>query len=113
MIVESGLPGVSPWEPVTSNPALWHINFYQTPKIPEVLISGRQEPYFREIFKAGAKDPSSITSADVHRYASAYRSDSQLRAALEIYRAFPESSKFNTSQTAPTDTPLLLVGGEE
>jgi pimeloyl-ACP methyl ester carboxylesterase len=113
MIMESGLPGVSPWEKVTGNPGLWHINFHQTPRIPEILISGRQEPYFREIFNAGAKDPSTITNADVRRYASAYRSDSQLRAALEIYRAFPASSKFNTSQTAPTETPVILVGGEE
>jgi pimeloyl-ACP methyl ester carboxylesterase len=113
MIIESGLPGISPWEKVTGNPNLWHINFYQTPRLPEILISDRQEPYFREFFNAGVKYPSSITNADVHRYASAYKSDSQLRAALEIYRAFPESGKFNTSQTAPTDTPLLLVGGEE
>ena len=42
MILDVPLPGIEPWEDVKADPLLWHINFHQTPDLPEQLIAGRQ-----------------------------------------------------------------------
>ncbi|MGK6318001.1 alpha/beta fold hydrolase [Sphingomonas sp. DT-204] len=37
----------------------------------------------------------------------------QLRAAFEIYRAFPQDARWNAAQTAPNSTPLVVTVGEK
>jgi pimeloyl-ACP methyl ester carboxylesterase len=86
--------------------------FYQTPRVPELLIAGRQAPYFLEFLRGGVTNRKSVTETDARRYAQAYAAPAQLRSGLEIYRGFPADATFNAAQHAPTDLPLLLVGGD-
>lgn len=113
MILEVPLPGLEPWGEVTANPKLWHMGFHQTPRVPEGLIADRQFFYFREyFFSPDFVSDKAITDEDVARYANAYAAPQQLRAGLEMYRAFPADEMFNQAQRDAIDLPFVLVGGE-
>src|SRR5580692_719614 len=93
MMLDSPLPGLGAWPAVKTSRITWHINFHQTPDLPEQLIAGREAIYLRHFL-----DPDTFSDADVARYARAYAAPDHLRAALEIYRAFPVNEKFNAAQ---------------
>jgi pimeloyl-ACP methyl ester carboxylesterase len=112
MILECPIPGTEPWQKVKSDPALWHINFQGTPELPEQLVEGRQEIYFRHFFHIGTIDHSAITDADVAHYVNAYASPLRLRAAFEVYREFPVNEKFNAEHRDVIKVPLVLAGGD-
>jgi len=110
MIIEAPLPGIEPWGEVVTNPKLWHINFNQTPELPEKLIMGRQSEYFKYFFKF---IKTGITATEAAHYINSYKSADQLRAGFELYRALPANEKFNAAQTDSLELPLILVGGED
>jgi pimeloyl-ACP methyl ester carboxylesterase len=90
MLLDAPIPGVGPWDAVKA--MIWHIQFQQTPDLPEQLIAGREAIYLRHFL-----DSDTFSDADVARYARAYAAPEHLRAALEIYRAFPANEKFNAA----------------
>ena len=112
MILDVPLPGIEPWEDVKADPLLWHINFHQTPDLPEKLIAGRQTTYFRHFFDLGTANGAAISDDDAARYASAYAAPEQLRAALEMYRAMPASETSNATPGNAIDVSLVLAGGD-
>jgi len=107
MLLDAPVPGLGPWDAVKANPIIWHIHFQQTPDLPEQLIAGREAIYFRHFL-----DSDTFSDADVARYARAYVAPEHLRAALEIYRAFPADEKFNAAQQSVISLPLVLAPGE-
>jgi pimeloyl-ACP methyl ester carboxylesterase len=107
MLLDAPVPGLGPWDAVKANPITWHINFQQTPNLPEQLIAGREAIYFRHFL-----DSDTFSDADVARYARAYAAPEHLRALLEIYRAFPANEKFNAAQRSAISLPLVLAPGE-
>ncbi len=107
MLLDAPVPGLGPWDAVKANRITWHINFQQTPDLPERLIAGREAIYLRYFL-----DPRTFSDADVSRYARAYVAPEHLRAALEIYRAFPANEKFNAAQRSAISLPLVLAPGE-
>jgi pimeloyl-ACP methyl ester carboxylesterase len=108
MLLDTPLPGLGPWDAVKVNPITWHINFQQTPGLPEQLLAGREAIYLRHFL-----DPATFSDADVARYARAYAAPEHLRAVLEIYRAFPENEKFNAAQQSAINVPLVLAPGKK
>lgn len=112
MILDVPLPGIEPWEEVTADPLLWHINFHRTPDLPEKLIAGRQAVYFRHFWSLGTVDGDAISDDGAAHYASAYAAPEQLRAGFEMYRALPTNEKFNATQRSAIDVPLVLAGGD-
>ena len=113
MIIDVGLPGLSPWEEDKVNPVLWHFGFHQMPKLPEQLIAGRQFIYFREaFFDRFTLNNKAITDDEVTHYANSYGTPEQLRAGLEFYRAFPADEKFNSAQQSRLDVPIVLAGAD-
>jgi pimeloyl-ACP methyl ester carboxylesterase len=113
MIIDVGLPGISPWEEDKINPVLWHFGFHQMPKLPEQLIAGRQFIYFREaFFDRFSLNNKAITDDEVTHYANSYGTPEQLRAGLEFYRAFPADEKFNAAQQSRLDVPIVLAGAD-
>ena len=112
MVLDVPLPGIEPWEDVKADPLLWHINFHQTPDLPEQLIADRQAVYFRHFWSLGTVNGDAISDADAARYASAYAAPEQLRAGFEMYRALPANEKFNAAQRSAIDVPLVLAGGD-
>jgi pimeloyl-ACP methyl ester carboxylesterase len=112
MILDVPIPGLEPWEDVKADPALWHFGFHQTPNAPERMIAGREALYFREVFfNRLARNPSAISDADLAHYVDSYASPDQLRAGLELYRAYPKNEQFNAAQREPIDLPIVLAGG--
>jgi pimeloyl-ACP methyl ester carboxylesterase len=107
MMLDIPLPGLGPWDSVKADPIAWHINFQQTPDLPEQLIAGRETIYFRYFL-----DKSTFSDADVAHYAKSYAAPEHLRAVLEIYRAFPANEKFNAAQQSVIGVPLVLAPGE-
>ena len=107
MMLDVPLPGIGPWDAVKAKPIAWHINFQQTPELPEQLLAGREAIYFRHFL-----DRDTFSDADVAHYARAYAAPGHLRAMLEIYRAFPANEKFNASQQSAIGVPLVLAPGE-
>jgi pimeloyl-ACP methyl ester carboxylesterase len=113
MILDVPLPGIEPWEEVKADPLLWHVNFHQTPDLPEKLIAGRQAVYFSHFFDLGTADRDAISADDRARYASAYAAPEQLRAAFEMYRAMPAKETFDAAPRSAIDVPLVLAGGDQ
>jgi pimeloyl-ACP methyl ester carboxylesterase len=107
MMLDAPLPGLGPWDAVKANPIAWHINFQQTPGLPEQLLAGREDIYLRHFL-----DSETFSEADVARYARAYAAPEHLRAALGIYRAFPANEKFNAAQQSAISVPLVLAPGK-
>ena len=107
MILYVPLPGLEPWEKIKADPVVWHIHFHQTQDLPEKLVAGRQAVYFRYFLNAGH-----FSDADVAHYAESYAAPEQLRAVLEIYRAFPANEKFNAAQRSAVDVPVVLAAGQ-
>jgi pimeloyl-ACP methyl ester carboxylesterase len=107
MLLDTPVPGLGSWDAVKSSPIAWHINFQQTPDLPEQLLAGRVAIYLRHFL-----DPETFSDADVARYSRAYAAPEHLRAALEIYRAFPADEKFNSSHRSAINVPLVLAPGE-
>lgn len=113
MILDVPLPGIEPWEEVKADPLLWHINFHQTPDLPEQLIAGRQEVYFRHFWSLGTVNGDGFSDDDAAHYASAYAAPEQLRAGFEMYRALPANEQFNAAQRSAIEVPLVLAGGDQ
>ena len=107
MMLDAPLPGLGPWDAVKANRITWHINFQETPSLPEQLLAGREAIYLRYFL-----DSNTFSDADVARYAKAYAAPEHLRAALEIYRAFPANEKFNAAQQSAIRVPLVLAPGK-
>ena len=107
MLLDAPVPGLGSWDAVKTSRITWHINFQQTPDLPEQLIAGREAIYLRHFL-----DRDTFSDADVARYARAYAAPEHLRAALEIYRAFPTNEKFNAAQQSAISVPLVLAPGE-
>jgi pimeloyl-ACP methyl ester carboxylesterase len=111
-ILETPVPGIEPWLNLNVDVPLWHGAFHMVPGLPEALVTGRQEVYFRYFFDVGTSDNSVISDADLKHYADAYGDPGRLRSAFEIYRAVPANMAYNAGQTGPVHIPLLLAGGE-
>ena len=107
MLLDAPVPGLGSWDAVKTSRITWHINFQQTPDLPEQLIAGREAIYLRHFL-----DRDTFSDADVARYARAYAAPEHLRAALEIYRAFPTNEKFNAAQQSAISVPLVLAPGQ-
>ncbi len=113
MVLDVPLPGIEPWKEVIGDPMSWHIGFHQMPSLPEKMIAGRQFIYFREgFFNRGTLNHKAITDADATHFADAYTAPQQLRAGLDIYRAFPANEKFNASSQSAIAVQIVLVGAD-
>jgi len=111
-IIEALLPGLDPPDAPPITVPLWHGEFHMVPGLPETLVEGRQEAYFRYFFDTGTVDHSVIGPAELAHYAGAYGDAAHLHAAFEIYRAMPALGAFAAAHTDPIAVPLLLAGGE-
>ena len=112
VIVDVVIPGLDPWEEVIANPYLWHFAFHTIPALPELLVQGRQGPYFDYFFDVLAADPARITPQARAAYARAYASDAALAAGFGFYRTFAQDAADNCAATGEiTGTPVLYLRG--
>src|SRR5215203_5328605 len=109
-----GPPGVPPAPPLfipeALNNKLWHIPFNRVDKVPEQLVSGREDIYFGYEFaiQAGKKLPADV----VDYYVRLVSSRKSLRGSLAFYRAWDETVAQNAERSTRRLTmPVLAVGG--
>lgn len=109
-ILDAPLPGTPSTDLMVKMPFLWHFGFHRIPKLPELLIGGREYPYFRKaFFSRFAKNKQAMTEADMRHYASAYKSREQLRAGLGLYRTYQQNRLFMRSHREELNVPILLI----
>jgi pimeloyl-ACP methyl ester carboxylesterase len=109
-----GPPGAIPSPPLflpePINNKVWHIPFNRVDKVPEQLISGREDIYFGYEFaiQAGKKLPE-----DVINYCVRLVSDPKsLRGSLSFYRAWDATVAQNAQRSSrPLTMPVLAIGG--
>lgn len=105
MILDVPVPGLAGWDETTSS--FWHVGFIQVPGLAEQLVPGRQAAFLGWFLDIGKFTP------DERAYYIQSYGTSQLHAAFEIYRAFPKNVDWNSAQTAPNSTPLVIAVGEK
>lgn len=112
LIFDSPILGIEGLDDLLGDPRIWHGSFHMIPDLPEALVGGRQEVYFRYFFDIGTRDGRGISGADLAHYAQAHSRPEQLHAAFEMYRAFPDNLAFNEEHQGTNDVPLYLAAGE-
>jgi pimeloyl-ACP methyl ester carboxylesterase len=113
VIMDVVLPGIAPWEEVIRNPQIWHFALHAIPSLPERLVQGRQEEYFRFFYDVLSFDPKKITPEARAAYVKAYSTDSALAAGFNWYRAFARDVEHNRDGAKrEIQTPLLYMRGE-
>ena len=100
MLLDAPVPGLGPWDAVKANPITWHINFQQTPVLPEQLIAGREAIYFRHFL-----DSDTFSDADVARYARAYAAPNICARCWKYTGLFPRTR--NSMQLSATRSVCL------
>jgi pimeloyl-ACP methyl ester carboxylesterase len=113
VVMDAFLPGVSGWEAVYNNPAIWHFRFHGP--TPEALVQGRERTYFGYFWNDLAADRNrSLPEADREAYIAAYAQPGRMRAAWAYFESFPQAAKdfARLSQTKLT-MPVLAIGGEK
>ena len=112
-IIESPIIGVpSPtMEKVLA--AYWHIGFYAHPRLPELLIGGREKEYLAEFIHTYQFNPNSFTDEDLTHYAGHLASPGGIRGAMGVYREiFSELPKILQLTKKKLTMPVWAVGGD-
>ena len=108
MILDSPLPGIAGWQESLSGPSVWHVGFMQVPGLAEQLVDGRQAAFLGYFFQFAK-----FTPEEQRHYLAAYSSPAQLKAAFEIYRAFPANEDAGSAKRGPNPTPVVIATGEK
>jgi pimeloyl-ACP methyl ester carboxylesterase len=113
---ETLLPGLPAGERDPSLPADdgrtgWHFSFLSLPQIPELLLAGRERPFWTYFARRQMWDPSALTEEDIEEMVHSLEQPGGTRAILEMYRARQVDAQQNQPHYAdPISCPVLAVG---
>lgn len=112
-LMDAFLPGVTGWEAIYNNPAIWHFRFYGP--TPEALAAGRERLYLDSLWNGFAADPRhSVSEEDRIAYAKAYSGPGRMAAGFEYFRSFPKTAaEFAQFAKSRLTIPVLSIGGEK
>ena len=110
--MEAPIPGVGPWEQITSNPKTWHFGFGGPDA--ERLVEGRERIYLDHFWNDFSGDPAAITEEMRQHYASLYAQPGAMRAGFKQFNAFPQDAIDNKEflERGKLVFPVLAIGGE-
>ena len=110
--MEAPLPGVGPWDQITSNPRTWHFGF-GGPDM-ERLVAGRERIYLDHFWNDFSADPRAFGEEMREHYAALYASPGAMRAGFAQFAAFPQDAADNKRfvEKGKLAVPVLAVGGE-
>jgi pimeloyl-ACP methyl ester carboxylesterase len=111
VLMDAFLPGVSGWEAVYDNPAIWHFRF--NGPTPEALVRGRERTYFEHFWNDFAADGThSIAEADRVAYTEAYARPGRMRAGWAYFVSFQQAARdFEALSRTKLPMPVLAIGG--
>jgi pimeloyl-ACP methyl ester carboxylesterase len=115
---ETLLPGLPAGEP---DPSLapddgrtgWHFSFFSLPNVPELLLAGRERPFWTYFARRQMWDPAALAEDDIDEMVHSVEQPGGTRAILEMYRARQLDAEQNRPHYAnPISCPVLAVGGQ-
>lgn len=114
-VLDASIPGIGDWDEIASSPLLFHFSFHQKPFLPEALIcGGRERIYISAFINDRTDNPAAISARDMDEYVRAYMQPGAFRAAMEMYRQFPQDVIDNRAAARlPASVPVLALGGEK
>ena len=65
----------------------WHFSFFSLPNLPELLLAGRERPFWTYFARRQMWDPSALTEGDIGEMVHSVEQPGGTRAILEMYRA--------------------------
>jgi pimeloyl-ACP methyl ester carboxylesterase len=113
VLMDAFLPGVSGWEAIYNNPAIWHFRF--NGPTAESLVEGRERIYFEHFWNDFAADPTkSISETERQAYTAAYARPGRMRAGWAYFVSFLQAAKdFARLSQVKLTMPVLSIGGEQ
>ena len=110
--MEAPIPGIGPWEKITSNLKTWHFGFVGFDA--ERLVDGRERIYLDHFWNDFSADPADITEDMRQHYATLYAQPGAMRAGFKQFNAFPQDASDNRTfvEEGKLTFPVLAVGGE-
>jgi pimeloyl-ACP methyl ester carboxylesterase len=91
----------------------WHFGFLSLPNLPELLLAGRERPFWTYFARRQMWDPSALTEDDIDEMVRSVEQPGGTRAILEMYRARAVDAEQNRPHYAdPISCPVLAVGAE-
>ena len=94
-------------------PTYWHIGFYAHPRLPELLIAGREGDYLAEFIRTYQQNREAFDKEDLDEYAHHIASPGGLRGMLGVYRAIAAEAQDLIQLTHTKLTvPVWAVGGD-
>jgi pimeloyl-ACP methyl ester carboxylesterase len=116
LVLDTPISGVGGCEDLFASSAFWHIGFHQAicgdTGLAELLVAGRERPYFRSHIDRFAAHPDAISDADVAVYVQGYEGPQRLAAGFALYRAIPLDIACNERSTGTVDSPIQLAFAE-
>ncbi len=88
-----GLPG-GERDPTLAADAMrtgWHFSFFSLPNLPELLLAGRERPFWTYYARRQMWDPSALTEEDVDEIVHSAEQPGGNRAILEMYPALRQT----------------------
>lgn len=91
----------------------WHHAFHQTLDLPEQLIQGREETYYRWFYEHYGHVRGAIGESDVAEFMRTYANAETTRTGLAYYRALDSDVATNAQflQDHRLSMPILAIGG--
>jgi pimeloyl-ACP methyl ester carboxylesterase len=91
----------------------WHFSFFSLPNLPELLLAGRERPFWTYFARRQMWDPSALTGSDIDEMVRSVEQPGGTRAILEMYRARQVDGEQNRPHYAdPIGCPVLAVGAQ-
>lgn len=113
VVMNTAIPGITPWGEVVANPSIWHFAFHAVPELPETLVVGREAEYFAWFQRALSARPEGA-EARARLHAPAYARRSALQAGFDWYRAFEQDACDTRGiRGHRVETPVLYLRGAE
>ena len=115
---ETLLPGFPAGEHDPSLPADdvrtgWHFSFFSLPNVPELLLAGRERPFWTWYARRQMWDPSALAEEDIDEIVHSAEQPGGNRAILEMYRARQTDAEQNGPHYAdPISCQVLAVGAQ-
>jgi pimeloyl-ACP methyl ester carboxylesterase len=112
-IIEAPIIGVPSPTMQRGLASYWHIDRYAHPRLPELLITGRERDYLAEFIRTYQHNRDAFNKEDLDEYAHHIASPGGLRDALGVYRAIAAEAQ-NLVQLTNTKltVPVWAVGGD-
>ena len=85
----------------------WHFSFFSLPNVPELLLAGRERPFWTWYARRHMWDPSALAEEDIDEMVHSAEQPGGTRGILEMYRARQTDAEQNLPITRPIGCPVL------